>query len=387
MEIIVPKSEFKTAIGLARKALSKVVIQEERGHLLFIVSGPDLIVQGTNNDLKARCTIPITNVDKIDYSFTADPKILEKLISKVEVKDIRVDFNKTDYIVKVYTTEGTKSFSTLQSFPPDKMLTFENNLKMGRTEYVVSKSALVFSLEYAENFMAPKKEDQKQYDFVIISKGIVFSANGLNKLGFIAFKTFESIPEIKIRKLVLPTLVSFAGGIEGNEVKLIETDKDVGIESPDGKFYFSFLKSTLESPKIPKEYLKSEGAYTRIDKSRLLKLSDRVLIASNSMAGAGLELVLSGVGESACLEIKLLSTRTAVEAMTCIRVNDTDQTINHVVDHRMLKAVVGSFETDKEIRLHINDQNKFFKIYSSGEVDNQKYVLAGVGTYAKIIGG
>jgi DNA polymerase III sliding clamp (beta) subunit (PCNA family) len=386
MDIIVPKAEFKNAIALSRRALSAVVIQEERGHLLFIVRGPKMIVQGTNSDLKARCTIDITNSSGEDFSFTADPKILEKLVSKVEVNDINVNFDRETLVVKVYTTDNMKSFGTLQSFPPDKMLTFEEHLKAERKEYPVNKEALMFSMKYALNYLADKKEEQKQFDFVVINSGIVYAANGFNKLGLIVFKTFSGIPGMKIRKLVIPLDLVFVKGLEGTEVNLIETDKDVGVESMDGKYYFSFLKSTLEAPSIPKEYLKSEGAYTVINKDRLLKVSERAIITNNSTSMVGIELTLSGTGDTADLEVKLLSNKVAIETVTCSRVNDeNDQPISHVLDFRMLKSVLSSFTTTEDIRLHINENNRFFKVYCKGTVDGQVYVIAGVGAYGKVV--
>lgn len=385
MEIVVPKTPFKNAIALARKALSSVVIQEERGHLLFVVRGPRMVIQATNNDLKARCTINITNTSGADFSFTADPKILEKLVSKVEVNDVYILFDEKDLTVKVYTTSTKQAFGTLQSFPPSKMLTFDEHLKSDRQETSVNKEALLFALKYAQNFLAGKKEDQKNFDFVIINKGIVYAANGSNKLGLIVFKTFEAVQDMKIRKLILPVYTAFVSGLEEKEVKLIETDKDIGVESLDGNCYFSFLKSKLDSQKIPVEHLKSEGAYTKIDKDRLLKVSERATITNSSATQVGLELTLTGSGDSSSLEIKLVSKKEAIETMTCSRVNDGDQAYSHIVDFRMLKAVLGSFSTKEEIRLHINDNNKFFKIYSKGEVDGEKYILAGVGAYAKIV--
>lgn len=386
MDIIVPKAEFKNAITLSRRALSTVVIQEERGHLLFIVRGPKMIVQGTNSDLKARCTIDITNNSGEDFSFTADPKILEKLVSKVEVDDINVNFDPETLVVKVYTTDTKKSFGTLQSFPPDKMLTFEEHLKAERKEYLVNKEALMFSLKYAINFLADKKEDQKQFDFVVISKGVVYAANGFNKLGLIVFKTFSSIPEMKIRKLVIPLYLIFVKGLDDTEVNLIETDKDIGVESVDGRYYFSFLKSTLEAPSIPGDYLKSLGAYTLVDKNKLLKVAERAIITNNSASMVGLELTLSGTGNTAELEVKLVSNRVAIETISCSRVDDdNDQPISHIVDFRMLKSVLNSFATTGDVRLHINENNRFFKVYCKGLLDGQVYVLAGVGAYGKVV--
>lgn len=386
MEITVPKSEFKNAISIARRALSSVVIQEERGHLLFIVQGSNMYIQGTNSDLKARCLIDIVNNSGQDFSFTADPKILERLVAKVEVNDIILDLDTTTLVLKVYTTDSKNSFGTLQSFPPDKMLTFDDPQNADRTEYVVNKECLIFALEYAKNFLADKKEDQKQFDFVVINSGIVYAANGSNKLGLIVFRTFAQIPGMKIRKLVLPVYLNFVKGVEGNEIKLIDTDKDVGLESMDGKSYFSFLKSTLEATSIPKEYLKSEGAYTLIDKNRLIKVSERLIITNSSASSVGVEFMLSGAGDKANLEVKLVSKRVAVETVSCTRVDDTSsEPVSHVVDFRMLKSILGSFSTDENVRFHINDNSRFFKIYCKGKVGDETYVLAGVGAYAKIV--
>lgn len=386
MDIIVSKNEFKNAISIARRALSTVVIQEERGHLLFIVRGSTMIIQGTNSDLKSRCTIDIQNSSGTDFTFTSDPKVLEKLVAKVEVNDINVNFDPDSLIVKVYTTDSKNSFGTLQSFPSDKMLTFEEHLKTDRQEYIVNKECLLFAMEYAKNFLADKKEDQKQFDFVVIHSGIVYAANGFNKLGLIVFKTFAQIPGMKIRKLVLPLYLNFIKSVDGNEIKLIETDKDVGIESIDGKCYFSFLKSTLEAPNIPKEYLKSEGAYTLVDKDRLMKVSERAIITNNSASMVGIELTLSGSNDSASLEVKLVSKKTAIETVSCSRMDDSNtDPVSHVIDFRMLKSILNSFSTKDSVRLHINDNGRFFKIYSKGKVGDETYVLAGVGAYAKIV--
>jgi hypothetical protein len=51
----------------------------------------------------------------------------------------------------------------------------------------------------------------------------------------------------------------------------------------------------------------------------------------------------------------------------------------------MLKSVLNSFTSKDDIRFHINDKNRFFKVYSKGDVEGEVYVLAGVGAYAKIV--
>jgi hypothetical protein len=385
MEIKVQKAELKNAVSACKKALSKVVIQEERAHLLFTVKDSSMLVQATNNDLKAMCTLPVENVSQEDFAFTADPKILEKLLTKIDVDTIRIEFNKEEYILKVYTTESEKSFSSLQSFPPDKMLTFDTTPDPSKIVYPVNKEVLEFALSYAGSFLAALKEDQKQFDFVVLDKGIAYAANGSNKMGFIVFKAFEKMSNFKIRKAILPIFKFFANSLPGDEVNIIETSRNIGVESVDGSMHYSCLKSNTDPINIPKEHIKSEGPYVKIEKNRLLKILDRLMVNSTASSG-GVEIIVSGQGESACLEINLISSTKTTESFPCHRMNDDDSDpISHVVDYRIFKSILSSFSTDKEVRLHINDSNRFYKIYNSGEISGNKYILAGIGSYAKII--
>jgi hypothetical protein len=341
-------------------------------------------MQATNNDLKARCTVSATNDE--NFSFTADPKILEKLISKIDLDEIRMSFDPKDFILKVYTTGSDKSFNSLQSFPPDRMLTFDSTPKPDRKQYPINKEVLLFALNYAKSFLAGPKDDQKQFDFVVINKGIVYSANGSNKMGLIVFKLFANIENFKIRKLTLPLMISFVECVGTEEVVLIDTDKDTGFESADGSMHFSCLKSNVDPPDIPRGYMKSEGAYTKINKDSLLKVIDRLTVSSASTASSGVELILTGAKENAVLSINLVSTLKVTESFPCERVDDdSEEDVSHVVDYKIFKSVLGSFDTDTEVRLHINDGSKFYKVYSSGEMAGNKYILAGIGSYAKIV--
>lgn len=386
MEFKINKNELKKAIMLSRRALSKAVIQEERGHLLFIVKDSIISIQGTNNDLKSCCSIEIENIEGKSFSFTADPKMLEKLVSKCDTKDIRIIFNQNEYTTQIFTTDTGKSFSTLQSFPPDKMLTIGDIKGGDRNIYTVNKEVLLFTLKYALNFMTSDKEDGKQFDLLSIKKGICSASNGSSKIGFIVFKTFEKIPSINIRKNVIPILISFIEKVEGQEINIIDTDNNIGIESIDDSKHFSFLKSRMSPPELSRDHIKSSEPYVLINKNDLLKVIERVIISSTSTLGIGLKFILSGNNENASLEIELVSKKNkSVEVLPCIRKDESNETLEHVVDYKLLKSVIGSFTTKENIRFHICDNTKFFKIYNKGEIDGQKYILAGVGTFAKIV--
>jgi hypothetical protein len=186
--------------------------------------------------------------------------------------------------------------------------------------------------------------------------------------------------------VVLPLFISFMEGIKTEDVKLIETDKDIGVESSDGAMYFSCLKSNIDTPNIPKEHIKSEGPYTTVDKNTLIKVIDRLMVSNTSSSNYGIELQLTGAGSDATLNINLVSSLKVTESFPCTRVNDdSSEEVSHVVDYKIFKSILTAFDADKEVRLHINEEAKFYKVYSSGEVKENKYVLVGIGSYAKIV--
>lgn len=383
MEVKISKSALKNAITAVKKALPKVVIQEERGHLLFSVDGDIMTVQATNNDMKACCTVAIENVSKENFSFTGDPKILEKLLVKIDIETIRITFDAIEFVVKIYTTESEKSFSSMQSFPPDKMLTFDLSSWKESTKYPVDKEVLLFTLNYSKNFLAALKDDQKQFDFIVIDKGYVYAANGTNKMGFLVFKAYGLVESLKIRKNVLPLFTQFIENIKGASVQLFETKNNIGVVTDSGDMVFMFLKSNVGAPNIPKDHIKSEGPYTLIEKNRLLKVIDRLMASNVSKTNFGVELNLTGSGENAVLQVSLLSSLKNTESFPCVRKDDGDEDVSHVIDYKIFKSIMASFDTDKEVRLHINDSGKAYKVYSSGEVSGNKYVLVGRGSYAK----
>lgn len=384
----VSKAEFRKAIKTTKLALPKVILLEERGHLLFEVRGSVLCVRGTNSDLKAKAVVEIEN-EGGDFSFTSDPKILDKLLSKIDIETVTVQFSQDDYSVRIHTDESKKSQSAIQSLYPDKMLTFPDN-EMERKEYKVNRHTLSFALKYLNSFLAPLKEDQKQYDYVVIDQGFSFAANGSNKMGFVIFKCFAHLEEYKIRKLVLPMFRSFLNEVGEDEIVLFETDRDFGIETVDGNKHFSYLKSNNPSPVIPKENAVSKGAYILVDKKELQKSLERLRISHVSPLGAGIKFTVKGEGEEGVLESTLLSNEKSVETVPCTRIDNGDaEEIERIILFDLFKAVLWSFNSENQIKLHINDldNSKFFKVYDSGEVDGEKYVLVGIGTYARILKG
>lgn len=384
MKIKVIKSDLRKAITSTRIALSKIVILEERGHLLFEVIDQKLSIKGTNSDFKAKSIVDLVESEGSDFSFTADPKILDKLLLKMDIDEVSIDFNQEDLSIKIYTSEDKKSFSTLQSFYPDKMLKVPDDLesRIAKSQRV-NKEALIFSLKYLKEFLPPIKEDHNQFDNIVIDKGHSYAANGSNKIGFVTFKTFEKLDSYRIRKSAVPLYATFLKCVEDEEVLLIESDKEYGVSDINGVSYFSFLKSSSDTLSISKEYIKSSEPYITISKKNLQKTLERLLITHMSSMGAGINFSLNNKDEECFLEATLISNNKSIERIPCKIVGSLDKDIDRLVLFDLFKSIIWSLNTEKDIRLHIIDNDTYFKTHSSGEVDGNKYILTGVGTYAK----
>lgn len=285
MQIKVQTSLMKKSVDICKEALSKIIIQEERGHLLFKTVKKILTVSGTNNDNKALCIIPLEEELDEDIAFTADPKILEKLLPKVDLKEIIIEYNKENLVTKIYTSPGKESFVSLQSFPVESMLTFGDTLKLEKKIYSINREALLEVLSFLNTYLADIKEDKKEYDFIIFNKGVGFAGNGLNKMGFYAHESLKQFTNFRIRKSTVPTFISILSAIKDEDINLLETDRDIGVITKNNDVFYGCLKSAGEAPKINLDYLNPYGSYIEINKKELLKKMDRLIITSNKKKG------------------------------------------------------------------------------------------------------
>lgn len=394
MKISISKDRLREAIAIVSKALSKIVIQVERGHLLFKTTGNTASISGTNNDLKSQCVVPLVECEQ-DVTFTADPKILDKLISKIDSDVIKMEFDSTNLTLKVYTSIDETSFNTLQTFPTDKMLTVGNVGKSLPVSHTVRRDVMLRSLKYAVKYLEALNEENKKFDFIIINKGVVFAANGLNKMGYFVVTDFKDVENIKIRKPAVPLFISVLDNITDETIVLGESDNDIVIKTESSSTFFSCLKSTVEAPKMDLNYLKREGAYVEVTRTELVKKLNRLGSTRATMIGAGIELTLSGAGDTAYVDVALLSNLKAKERVSCKRVNDTSsEDVKHILDYKLFMTSISSF-IGESIILYISTPLPYFKIVEAikeepkdckGPEDPKiiKYLTVGIGSYSKI---
>lgn len=342
---------------------------------------------GTNNDTKAAIDLELLENDHPEqYSFTADPRIMDKLITKIEMDSIVMEFDPEELTIKVYTTENKKSFNTMQSFPITKMLNVDGIDQPLDTEYTVTTEIFRKALVFCQNYLE-MKEENKKYDFVIINKGVVFSSNGLNKMGFFVASEMKPISNLKIRKVVVPTLIYMLGKIDSEQVIVGEQENNVVVHTPDKSVYFGFLKSSVESPKISLDMLKKEGPYTVVNRVELSKKLKRLYSTKTSISGSGIELNLSGAGADAQIDLALLANLKARETVACERVDDeSPDEQQHILDCKLFENAVNSFVGDT-LNLYINVDSPFFRIYEvvKNEEKDYKYITVGVGSYSRIV--
>lgn len=382
MEIQVSKKELQRAVAVTRKALSKVIIQQERGHVLMSVADGKMKVSGTNNDLKAQCVIDAqcTGADRAE--FTADPKILGNVLNKVDLSEVTMSYDEGEQVVKVYTADGGSSFASLQSFPASMMLTFEPNSNRDATE--IPRATMQSALDYAVRYLSKMTEDSRNFDIVTVSKGIMYAANGLNMLGFMVSGALKPVSDLRLRKAIIPMLSGVLKDIDDEVVNVIQTASEVGIETP--SVYFSALKPAAEPPSVPTDQIKSEGPHTVVDRKLLLKHLDRLAISHTGTPGIiGVNVTLGGIGDSGYLDLSLISSK-SVERVPCQRVDDDNtEPVSHMVEYKIMKSVLSSFEHGDRIRLHINEEGgKSFKAYDKGAIGEDSFVTVGIGGYAKL---
>jgi hypothetical protein len=204
LHLKVNKNAFKNALGIAQKALPAIIVQEERSHILVRTRGDKILVSATNNDFKALCSVNLEEPVESDFSFTVEPKSVTKLLTKTKMEIIKIEVDNDACIARYYTSETGDSFAEAQSFTEDVMLTFDESLDEITTEVTLKKDVVLNGLKYAKEYLEVLKVEKARYDFIIIDGGLIYSANGSNKMGFMVNRDFKSFSDFKIRKTFLP---------------------------------------------------------------------------------------------------------------------------------------------------------------------------------------
>jgi hypothetical protein len=262
------------------------------------------------------------------------------------------------------------------------MLTFEPN--PSRSSVLVPRDTLLAALKYALHYLSAPKEDSKNFDIVSISKGILYAANGSNMMGFMVSGAFKPLDDIRLRKAIIPILYATLSSIKDENVSITHTQSDVGIETE--SVYFSSLKPAMDPSSVQTQHIKSEGAYTLVDRNLIIKHLERLVVSHTGNTDViGIEVKLCGSGESSYIDLSLMSSD-SVERIPCSRVDDeSSEDVTNIVEYKVFKAVLKSLGSTERVRLHINESgSKMFKVYDKGTIGSETFIQVGIGGFAKI---
>lgn len=378
-----------------QRALPASTMQEERGHVLIKSVGANSIsLRATNKDFKASYKIDIITEEETATikPFTVEPKSVLKLISKIKEDTIKIEVDYDSYIVRFYTSESMDSFVEAQTFQESVMLTFEDLPDAPEKQIEVNRASLVNTIEFAEEFLEDLKVEKERYDFISINNGLIYSANGSNKMGFRVDKSFKGLNDFKIRKLAVPMIKKTLAGLKDDSYKkilLFETSTDVGIASTEGDLFLSCLKSSVEGVTVKTELASSKGSHCVVDRKAFINSLDRIGVLEPAGRGMGIKMVLSGSGDKATIELESLGHAKGREVIKCERITkegDSDDTIEHVVHNKLILGILGIFKSST-IRFFMNSESaKFFKIYEAGsDEDGETYHSFAIGAFSRVL--
>lgn len=391
-KLIVPKEEFKKIISFSKKALPPVhfIKDDTLEHLLFNIENQNMIVRGTNLDFKAWGLIEITNESKNNLKFTLNSKILEKLITKIDIPNIEMHYDENSGNIKIFTTENKKSYITLKSLPIETISSFEKPESSNIiNKYTINKDLLLTFLEISQDFLPDEGSllIDESINSIVIRKDYMYATNGV-RINLIQSLLFKDITEYIIKKSALPLYLDILKTTKENEIILIETKDDYCIETKDGNMFFSSTKPEKKPIEIPKIYLKDDSSYIMISKDKLLKAIERLSVLSKMP----LPLFEITIKEDNLLEISVVgddnlnstdNSKNSVEYVECSKLNNDLDNIVNLIDYKTLKIVIKSSDTEI-IKISFKPKEKYFAIYTTNDTIEPSYKITGVGAYSKI---
>lgn len=379
MQILkVSKELLKKAISFTGKALAKIDKGEFTQHLLIQIEDQKMTIKGTNSDIKALCAIDITNENGSTFNFTINSKLLEKLLSKIDIDTIELHYNEKDKTLKTFTTEDLLSYTTFNTLSKDEIPSFEiTELGNVINKYTIDRKFLLFCIKNLQNYL-PEKELLKS-DNIIIKDNTIFSTNGLNKIGIIYSENIEKINLYKIKKDTIPLYIDLLEFCEEDIVELIETETNFTIKSINDNILLSYTidkKPELNIPEIYKDY---NGTTITIDKENLSKIIDRINIVS--AFGPDGHSIFNFTIKNNILEIVSIPHKNSIEYLKNINVideNKNDINKDTYIDYKILKIILTSMKNNT-INLHLCPSKRFFKIQDINKINNISYTQIGIG--------
>lgn len=349
MKIKVQKKELKKAMDVASlAAVNKTLIRDS--HALFCpFQDNPLRVYSTDKDRIAVTSCPVLSLEGEPQKFTADPRKITALINSSDSETITLEYLPDEFTLKVYVSNTEKSFVSMPCFDPDEMIPFDQEIDKMLEIKTVNAGQLLSAIKFSKGFL-PNKEDTN-FSCVYLSKGVLYSSNGFNKVGAYTSEDWKDIETLVLRQAMLDSITQLIDRTDFINISIFSSSKFIGFFSEDKETGFGFLKTTQEMPKFPINLERPDSGGFTVDRNALQKKLHRFQIAEGTEFSVNF--TLRGNSEESFLDMRTLNDRASSETMPCVRIKGSENK-EFLVKYNHLNTLVKVFQTP-EIDLYLTD--------------------------------
>jgi hypothetical protein len=333
IEFVAKSEELKKAFSVISMATEEGATETIGGHALFSIKNNQLSLCATDKDKMSMVTLGVT---ADDCQFTSDPKKILALINTTESENIRFTYDTESRTLNVYASEDKDSYLSFASFNPDEFLTFDNEFTSSKEIKTVNAGVFLSGIKFSQGFLP--SDENKKFSNMFISKGVIYSSNGSNRVGAFESPEFSGISSIIFRKAMLAPIANLIDKTNITDIIIRETEKVIVLFSDDGKYAFGFRKSLVEPPKFPISTELPTFPAIGIDRNILMKKLNRLSITSPG------EMAVKFTAENESLSLVTIADRKSFENMPYKSISSKDK-LEFSFECKLLKTCLGLFQT------------------------------------------
>lgn len=327
-------TELKKAVNLANSA-SGSMEGTVYSHCLFDLDTNQLKIYATDkNSSMARAIIPVTSSDK--GQFTADPKVILKLIRESDIDTISFQFDPDTYTLKMYCSDNPDSFVSLPSYKFDEFPSITETFEKAYEMKTLNAGVFLYGLKYTQNFLSTNSKDVK-FGNVFISNGIMYGTNGSNKASAFHSPELSDLNELIFPGSIIGPVSNMINQTDPKNISIKTTSNNILVYTEDENFCFGFTKVQIKIPRIPIDVKAPETNAWRLSKNVLSKKIKRLCIAGDTDMG------IKGSFEKKTLFLTTTMDRASKDSMVCEKIREVDDMESFLLEARTFQNTLDSF--------------------------------------------
>lgn len=353
----VPIKDLKKALSIVALATGDMV-NTIRSHTLFRINEnkESITLYSTDEDKIAQASFFPSLIEGDIIEFTADPKRILLLINNSDSKEITFTYDSEKKTLNVYASENKDAYISFASFEPKEFLNF--NLKDQKLNGKVNSDVLLKGIKFIQGFL-PKDDKNKKFSNLFIEKGVMYGSDGDTKIGAFKSSEFKEIPELSLRKQMLPIIIRMVEKTKISEINIKSSDKYITLSSENDIYYFGFRQSIIKKPKLPISIEIPETDGFNVHRSTFIKKLNRLSLSSWEDIA-----IDSSYGENQILEMKTLTERPSFEKLPCKRVSGSEK-VRFLMECGKFKNVLGLFQAP-DVNFYLKERR--CTIYSKADI-------------------